>query len=542
MIVLFAGTGDNAQYQLSVGIGTLAGSTIMLLTIPWFLSIIGGRVNIIDGKANYRVKLDPIDNYSLFYTGIKISKAARTGAVFMLVTCIPYLFIQIPGLMYLNTSDDEIKSHENLFSLIGSIIAFCGLLVYLVYQYLLSRPYIHHPEFPINLEDNALLSFREEYIKNALLEGNITLLGFMTEELNSIQRHLSKNDSFQLQPTESTALRGRPMIASDIELIAIHRFKSLLKPFFNKYDFNNNGTLDIHELTLVFKDLGEDITAKSDKSELLNIFKKMDADNSGTISYDEFVNGITEFVLSNHLISAVRKKKVLSHPYATEPKGSNSFEISIEADDKSSTSGFDDDSEKLIGITNYLDKSLVENEDGEDDEEVMPTDLLHLSPSDQQYRIKLRSLYMMAIGTFIVVVIADPMVDIISEIGDRTSIPSFYVAFVVAPIASNASELIASYHYSLKKTSNSISVSLSALQGAAIMNNTLVLGVFLTLIYSQKLEWEFFAETTTILFIQILMVLMSYKRIHTIFDGFVILSFYPLALTMVYFLEFIGWD
>lgn len=40
--------------QVAVGVGALAGSTIMLLTIPWFLSIVGGRVDIVDGRANYR--------------------------------------------------------------------------------------------------------------------------------------------------------------------------------------------------------------------------------------------------------------------------------------------------------------------------------------------------------------------------------------------------------------------------------------------------------------------------------------------------------
>lgn len=34
-IVLFSGMGDDAQEELSVGVGALAGSTIMLLTIPW---------------------------------------------------------------------------------------------------------------------------------------------------------------------------------------------------------------------------------------------------------------------------------------------------------------------------------------------------------------------------------------------------------------------------------------------------------------------------------------------------------------------------
>lgn len=34
-IVLFSGMGDDAQDELSVGVGALAGSTIMLLTVPW---------------------------------------------------------------------------------------------------------------------------------------------------------------------------------------------------------------------------------------------------------------------------------------------------------------------------------------------------------------------------------------------------------------------------------------------------------------------------------------------------------------------------
>eukprot|EP00663_Eupelagonemidae_sp_cell21sb_P006552 gene6552-biopygen6934 len=40
-IILFSGGG---QEDLAVGVGALAGSTIMLLTIPWSLAIIGGRV------------------------------------------------------------------------------------------------------------------------------------------------------------------------------------------------------------------------------------------------------------------------------------------------------------------------------------------------------------------------------------------------------------------------------------------------------------------------------------------------------------------
>ena len=56
-IVLFSGMGprDQVEQQVAVGIGALAGSTIMLLTIPWCLSIFAGRVDLgPDGTPNYR--------------------------------------------------------------------------------------------------------------------------------------------------------------------------------------------------------------------------------------------------------------------------------------------------------------------------------------------------------------------------------------------------------------------------------------------------------------------------------------------------------
>lgn len=49
-------------------------------------------------------------------------------------------------------------------------------------------------------------------------------------------------------------------------------------------------------------------------------------------------------------------------------------------------------------------------------------------------------------------------------VGDRTGISSFYISFVLAPLASNASELIAAFNYSLKKTSRTIVISFAALQ------------------------------------------------------------------------------
>jgi Ca2+/H+ antiporter len=76
-----------------------------------------------------------------------------------------------------------------------------------------------------------------------------------------------------------------------------------------------------------------------------------------------------------------------------------------------------------------------------------------------------RSFYMMGLGTALVVIFSDPMVAVLSELGVRTNIPSFYVSFVLAPLASNISEVIAAYSYAKKKTAATISISFATLLG-----------------------------------------------------------------------------
>ena len=119
----------------------------------------------------------------------------------------------------------------------------------------------------------------------------------------------------------------------------------------------------------------------------------------------------------------------------------------------------------------------------------MPDDLQEMDWQEQQYHIKVRAAKLMGVGTGLILIFSDPMVDVMSNVGTRLSIPPFYVAFVLAPLASNASEFIASYNYAAKKTQKTITVSLAALEGAACMNNTFCLAIFLLLILCRNLCW-----------------------------------------------------
>ena len=69
----------------------------------------------------------------------------------------------------------------------------------------------------------------------------------------------------------------------------------------------------------------------------------------------------------------------------------------------------------------------------------MPEDLAEMGWEEQQSAIKKRSLKLMGAGLLLVLVFSDPMVDVMNNMGARVGVPPFYVAFILAPLASNAS-------------------------------------------------------------------------------------------------------
>lgn len=51
---------------------------------------------------------------------------------------------------------------------------------------------------------------------------------------------------------------------------------------------------------------------------------------------------------------------------------------------------------------------------------------------------------MMLFGTFVVLMFSDPMVEVLNEFGKLSGIPAFFISFILAPVASNAPEILAS--------------------------------------------------------------------------------------------------
>lgn len=484
-IMLFSGLGDISKVQetISVGVGALAGSTIMLLTIPFGLSIIAGRVDIIpnkDGKlqGNYGSKTKLSEGQSFADSGVAVADEIKHAAKIMAITTVPYFLIQVPA-FFIHGTEEEIASEESIYALVAFVVCIIGFVWYLGIHVKASR------------EDQEKFH-RVEKIKDYLLKGKLSLSGAMY----SVVEHFDSTPSM-------TSISGYDSIEVDEPSDkTLEYLRSVLRIPFRKYDMDQSNGLHKPELGIFLRDFNENLTP----SELDTMFAKYDNDNSGVISFEEFVQACHSLIIAS----------------------------------SKNNDNFVENNEVEVGVAN----SVFNTEEGgeEDEEEEIPQDLLHLSPEKQQSAIKKKAFTMLGVGTCMVLIFSDPMVEVMQEIAERTNISPFYVSFALAPLAANASEVLASQYYASKKTRKTIIVSFSALLGAAAMNNTFCLSIFMGIIYFRGLAWEFTAETMAIISCQVFIYFMLKDNILTAQRGLLILSFFPFSIALVAFLESLGFD
>ena len=511
-IILFSGLGDieTAQETLSVGVGALAGSTIMLLTVPFALSIYGGRVDLIGpkfDKPNYlgKPKLQSPKThwiYELTRTGVGLQDSVSSGGVLMVCTLIPFFLIQVPA-FFLHGPQQEIAKGEHWWSLLGLVICLAGLTFYMKLQLRMSK-------------DGEDRDRRMAVVKKVLQKGSMSLSGAIAESVRDQEQRLAimeahaatEYQSINDATTNPSAVNNNnAAIAADGEVIyppplVAEYLKEILADAFRTYDYNGDGQLDLHETSVFFRDFQESLT----EEEMSELFHKYDTDNSNHISVDEFIG------LAYTLIKT-QDKKAKGHVTVT--------------------------SNSVTALTN---DAMTDTAFAQIEHEEVPEEFTDLSPDEQRKAIKLRAFYMCTAGAFLVVLFSDPMVDVMQEIAVRAHMSPFYVSFVLAPLASNASEVISSMYYASKKTGKTITVSLSTLEGAACMNNTFCLSIFMGLIFFRGLAWQYTAETIAIIITEVIVAVLVQSNYMTLFRGLLILSLFPLSIALVALLEGLGFD
>jgi Ca2+/Na+ antiporter len=498
-IILFSGLSPNleeAQETLSVGVGALAGSTIMLLTIPFALSIIGGRVDFLEPDyktPNYIIKPKLTDKHSIVKsvtaTGVGLSQSVQHGGVLMALTTIPYFLIQIPA-SFIHGENEEVGKAEKWWAFLAFLVCLIGLFIYMYHQLQFSKVG----------EDRDK---RVAIMKKVLHQGKMSLSGVVASEIRRAETK-DESDSPDYQQMDEQHQKPTPNYptAAISDLLA-----ELVGDAFKTYDTDGSGHLDRKEAAVFFRDFHETISDE----EMDKLFEQYDADKSGHIDFHEFIG------LAYSLIKIQERKH--------RPEKSESFRTVSDGE-----------------VREKNENAIAESAFAEAEEEEMPEEFTDMSPDEQQSAIKKRAFLLLLVGTVLVLIFSDPIVDVFAEIGTRTGIPPFYVSFVLAPLASNASEVLSTMYYARKKTRKTITVALTALEGAASMNNTFCLSIFMALIFFRGLAWQYTAETLVIVVVEALVCFLVQRPTLSTMNALFILLIFPISIGLVVGMEALGFD
>ena len=246
------------------------------------------------------------------------------------------------------------------------------------------------------------------------------------------------------------------------------------------------------------------------------LFRTFDRDKNGLIDYAEFCECVYHYLKKNY-------------------RDMSLFHLG-----PSSTTNPNHPQQKLVQQQQQQQQKSSHRDLGEMEE--MPQELADLEPEAQQRAIRRKAFSTLATGAILVVLFSDPTIEVIQELSVRLHLNPFYVSFVLIPLASNMSEVMSSQYYATKKTSKSITVSLSSLSGSAAMNNTLCLSIFMALVVFRGIAWNYTAETVAIVVVQWIVGSFATQPKLRSLHGILCILLYPLSLVLVYVLEAMGFS
>ncbi|PHT77080.1 hypothetical protein T459_20602 [Capsicum annuum] len=234
-----SGTAAAAQSQVSVGIGLLAGSTVMLLTAIWGTCCIVGKCDIENSTA---VDLKDTKGLSLTGSGVTTDIWTSYAAMIMAVSVLPFIVVQLPQLFHST-------SGRHLAVLIALIISLSLLVTYCLYQ--VFQPWIQTRKLA--------------YVKHKHV-------------ISGILKHLKKHSLGRLFTDHGTP---------NVEVI---------EKLFNSIDENGDGHLSHAELKALVVGMRLEEINLDENDAVAKVMKDFDKSCDDKVDLHEFIAGVEKWL------------------------------------------------------------------------------------------------------------------------------------------------------------------------------------------------------------------------------------------------------
>ncbi|PON45678.1 Parvalbumin [Parasponia andersonii] len=282
----------------------------------------------------------------------------------------------------------------------------------------------------------------------------------------------------------------------------------VIKKLFLKSDENSDGRLSAAELRALIVGIQFDQEIGLDKDDAVDkVMKDFDTSCDSFVDINEFVAGISRW-----LNEAKRSGDISADPGHKTLKFLTDFHVRTKQE------------HYLLGIGDQSDEVIESGQNSK--------------------WLTVKAVLMLLLGTATAAVFADPLVDTVDNFSNATSIPKFFISFIVLPLITNSSDAVFAVIFSKKKKIRTSSLTFSEIYASVTMKNVLCLSVFLALVYVRGLTWNFSSEVLIIFIVCIVMGLFgSFRTTFPLWTSSMAFLLYPFSLALVYVLDyFFGWS
>ncbi|PIN23300.1 Calmodulin and related proteins (EF-Hand superfamily) [Handroanthus impetiginosus] len=543
MLVILSGvfgSKENAQSQVSGGVGTYAGITVFSLTLQWGICVIFGRTNL-RSKSNDHSQMRPSnDSYCLPArekliilkdTGVSIVKytrETRETAKIMLLSLIPYVIVQLTYIF--NTS-----SGKRIVTLIALIVSFSSLIAYFIHQ--ISNEWT---------QKMSLDYSKHEALRTGFLQ-HLQQLGELVDEDGELNNDVIKKLFAETDKDGDKSITKDEMkklvviVARKLEVEEEDALEDVMKAF----DFNEDKTITKKEFREGCQRWIDDAKNKDSPSRnifqgIVQIFKEKkkyhpkDIDkimskilkhaekellkskllfSDGEPDTEKIKNLFKQFANGDGSISKSELEQLIRNVKFGE------FQLTHEGIVKEVFKDFDKDSNDKIeepefveGVKRWLDKAIRVAKTPNRTQSIDVFDKIVWGQGLYDKWAIMKSLFQVSLGIVMLTFLGGPLMDSILQLSHAMRLSSFSISFVVVPLAMNARVAISALFPVSKKSQTTVSLIFSETYSGVIMNNIAGLTTLLAIVHAKELTWDFSAEVLTILVVCAIIGILAYMR------------------------------
>ena len=557
LLSIFAGFGAEAQTELEVGVGALAGGIVGQVSIYGYLTILLGAVNVdpITGLTDYSKvsKKKATTSYAEYwlFSGIKSGKYTSVSTIYALVTAFPFVVLLIPNIIYADVRTSALVRNEQPYDIFAFVFAYLLFLVFMFNQYIIMSSNDDLPYFDV----------KEQLMSDSVRRKLASLMSVLSKEVHDAEEEEEENTAARNRTLSSSSAIPTPPspdsspnnLDEQSRLVADNKPKTarmrqlknklqrIITPFLSA-EVVHSQTITLSDLMQLFHDLGEKHITLAQLIKIFNSYlQKPSGESDSGEESDNFSSGGTN--------TRSNLSKLLG---AIEPSSLVKNQERLAAQTLSINNVLDGLARFLTHYKEFHEEGTGEEANGSardqsntlehtlEDMGEFPHDLNELSNEDQQYYLRVRASILLTCGLLLSIYAVDPIILTMDEIATRLGISAYYIAFIIVG-GVDVPTILAVVRYATKRSERTASICQDTILGSVITLNTLGLGTFMAVVYSQGLAWEYLAEGTAILTSLVLASVLYFKDVMTMLDGVLLLLLFPMALGIVAIMSHYGY-